>query len=221
MKRRCLRPLLLILAAAVLTGCAVTPQRPPAADPDRAWRERLAKTSGLNHWEIKGRLGVRTHQRGGQATIVWKRDGDDHNINLYGPLGGGRAVLVETADGAEMKDTKKKTYYADNAEELLYRVAGWRVPFGAMKYWVLGLPAEQDAFEHTLDQWGRVSELRQAGWEIRFIEYRDYEGMELPRKMFLKSSLALESGGGSAAASDEDERVEVRLVIKHWILKES
>jgi outer membrane lipoprotein LolB len=214
-------PLLWILAAVVLTSCAVTPQRPPADDPDSAWRNRLAKTSALNHWEIKGRLGVRTHQRGGQATIVWKRDGDDHNINLYGPLGGGRAVLIESATGAEMKDSKKKTYYAENAEELLYRVAGWRVPFGAMKYWVLGLPAQQDEFEHTLDQWGRVSELRQAGWEIRFIEYRDYQGVELPRKMFLKSLTEHEHIAASRDDLDENDRVEVRLVIKHWILNES
>ncbi len=214
-------PLPWILAAVVLTSCAVTPQRPPAIDPDTAWRNRLAKTSGLDHWEIKGRLGVRTHQRGGQATIVWKRDGDEHNINLYGPLGGGRAVLIENATGAEMKDSKKETYYAENAEELLFRVAGWRVPFGAMKYWVLGLPAQQDEFEHTLDQWGRVSELRQAGWEIRFIEYRDYEGMELPRKMFLKSLTQYEHITASRDELDENDRVEVRLVIKHWILNES
>ncbi len=205
----------------VLASCAVTPQRPPAVDPDRAWRERLAKTGALNHWEIKGRLGVRTHERGGQATIIWKRDGDDHNINLYGPLGGGRVVLVENPAGAEMKDSKKKTYYAENAEELLYRVVGWRVPFGAMKYWVLGLPARQDEFEQTLDQWGRVSELRQAGWEIRFIEYRDYEGMELPRKMFLKSLTEHAHIAMSGDQLDENDRVEVRLVIKHWILKQS
>lgn len=178
-------------------------------------------TRALDHWEIKGRLGVRTHKRGGQATIVWKRDGDDHNINLYGPLGGGRAVLVENASGAELKDSKKKTYYADNAEALLYQVAGWRVPFGAMKYWVLGLPAKQEAFEQTLDQWGRVSELRQSGWEIRFIEYRDYDGVELPRKMFLKSLAAREHITASGDGPGENDRVEVRLVIKTWILKDS
>jgi outer membrane biogenesis lipoprotein LolB len=90
-----------------------------------------------------------------------------------------------------------------------------------MKYWVVGLPAHQDEFEHTLDQWGRVSELRQAGWEIRFLEYRDHEGMELPRKMFLKSLRGYESIGTARDELDENDQVEVRLVIKHWILNES
>ncbi len=213
-------PSLHLLAAVALTACAVSPPRPPAVDPDAAWRVRLASTASLRQWKINGKLGVRTHQRGGQATIVWERHGDDHSINLYGPLGGGRIVVSETATGAELKNNKDETYYADNAEELLYRVAGWRVPFGAMKYWILGLPAAGEPFESVIDPWGRLSELRQFGWEIRFIEYRHYDGVELPRKVFLRA-LTEHPAVADQNELSEGERVEVRLVIKAWSLTDT
>ncbi len=214
-------PPLRIAAVVALTACAVTPSRPPAVDPEAAWRVRLANTRTLNQWKINGKLGVRTHEQGGHATIIWERHGDDHSINLYGPLGGGRVVLSETLNGAELRNNKDETYHADNAEQLLYRVAGWRVPFGAMKFWILGLPASGEPFESVIDPWGRLSELRQSGWEVRFMEYRFYDAVELPRKVFLTALEAPDSIYPARDELGENERVEVRLVIKAWSLKDS
>lgn len=198
----------------VLSGCASVPSRPAVDDPDRAWRQRVGELSTIHGWEVKGKLGVKTHKRGGQANMLWKRESEDHDINLYGPLGGGRVVLTRTAEGATLRDSKKQTYHAQSAEELLYRVAGWRVPFGAMRYWVLGMPMPGEQYAESIDEWGRLKSLRQSGWEIEFAEYRVFDGRELPRK-FTMTALP----GTLLIADDqlgESDQVRVRVIIKRW-----
>lgn len=170
--------------------------------------------SGIDRWEVKGKLAVKTHKRGGQANMLWKRDGEDHNINLYGPLGGGRVVLTRNPDGATLQDSRKRTYHADTAEELLYRVAGWQVPFRAMKYWVLGIPSPTEAYERSVDDWGRLQTLRQAGWEVEFVEYKDYDGRELPRKFNMTALPEMQHIVNDEL--DENDQVRVRVIIKRW-----
>ena len=197
-----------------LTGCASTPSRPVVDDPVKAWQHRVNDLSAIASWEVKAKLAVKTYKRGGQANMLWRREQADHNINLYGPLGGGRVILTRTAEGATLRDNKKRTYHAETTEELLYRIAGWQVPFGSMRYWVLGVPEPGQGYEESIDEWGRLQTLRQSGWEIEFVEYRDFDGRELPRK-FLMTALP----GTTHIVNDhlgENDEVKVKIVIKHW-----
>ena len=198
----------------VLTGCASAPSRPAVDDPVEVWQHRVSDLSAIASWEVKAKLAVKTHKRGGQANMLWRREQADHNINLYGPLGGGRVILTRTAEGATLRDNKKRTYHAETTEELLYRVAGWQVPFGSMRYWVLGVPEPGQGYEESIDEWGRLQTLRQSGWEIEFVEYRDFDGRELPRK-FLMTALP----GTTHIVDDqfgENDEVKVKIIIKRW-----
>lgn len=199
-----------------LSACASTPSTAIPADPARAWQQRVSALLAIDSWEVKAKLAVKTHKRGGQANMLWRLDHEDHSINLYGPLGGGRVILTRNAEGATLKDNRKRTFHAPTPEELLYRVAGWQVPFASMRYWVLGVPEPGMQYEESLDRWGRLQTLTQAGWEIEFIEYRDFDGRELPRKFFMTAlpgtiQLVDDKFG------DSDE-VKVKVIIKRWRL---
>ena len=197
-----------------LSGCASAPSKPAVDDPIKAWQHRVSDLSAIASWEVKAKLAVNTQKRGEQANMLWRREEADHNINLYGPLGGGRVVLTRTAEGATLRDNKKRTYHAETTEELLYRIAGWQVPFGSMRYWILGVPEPGQGYEESIDEWGRLQTLRQSGWEIEFVEYRDFDGRELPRK-FLMTALP----GTTHIVDDqfgENEEVKVKVVIKRW-----
>ena len=83
-----------------------------------------------------------------------------------------------------------------------------------MRYWVLGIPEPGHGYEESIDDLGRLQTLRQSGWEIEFVDYRDFEGRELPRK-FLMTALP-----GSAHIVDdqhnENDEVRVKIIIKRW-----
>jgi len=219
--RRCasgLRVTLCALCGLILVGCANQVLQPSRTSPEDAWQQRRIGLSAIQTWELKGRLSVRTTRQGGQATLIWERIADSHKIQMYGPLGGGRVVLTKNELGAELRDSKKNVYRGDTAEDVLYRAAGWPVPFEALKYWVSGLPSPDSPSQPVLDQWGRLERLRQSGWEVRFLEYRQNGDSELPRKIFIKSlpgTVQLAGVYGEEIGQD----VEVRLVISRWGLK--
>ena len=202
------------LMALVLSACVSAPSRPIVDDPDEVWQQRVNDLYNIDSWAIKGKLAVKTHQRGGQATMLWRRDRDVHNINLYGPLGSGRVILTQDQAGATLRDNKKKTYHAATAEELLQRVAGWQVPFQSMRYWLLGVPRPGEDYEQSVDDWGRLQTLRQSGWEVEYLEYKEFWGRELPRKFKMT---ALPGAVHSVDDQlDENDQVRVKIIIKSW-----
>lgn len=191
-------------------------ERPPVANPEQTWRDRQPGLQGLDRWKINGRVGMRGSRKTGQASLVWVRDRDTHRINLFGFLGSGRMILTQDPRGAQLRDSKKRTYTAGNAQQLLFETTGWDIPFDDLKFWVTGLPAPSAPKIFSLDAWGRLATLRQSGWEVRFLEYRRKDGYELPRKVFLQ----LVPGTGKTApdSATGNEKVEIRLVIKRWRL---
>ncbi len=204
------------LVAAGLAACAVAPPRPAVSDPENTFEQYRDVMQAVDNWQAKGKLAVNTHKRGGTANMIWQRDGGNHNVNLSGPFGGGRVVLTKDASGANLLDSKKRVVRGHTAEEVLHRAAGWRVPFAAMQYWILGVPAPKISFTKTLDSYGRLQHLRQDGWDIEFLEYRTFSDRELPRKMVLTAL------PGTQHITDdelgENNRVKVKVIIKQWTL---
>jgi len=202
-----------ILAALWLAGCTTIPSPPPSDNPAATWQARQVALAPLTRWTIQGRLALRTADNGGQASLQWVRDQDRHTIDITGPLGHGHMRLTQDRNGAELRDADQKTWYAPNAQQLLFRTTGWLIPLDGLNYWMLGLPVPEAAASQDLDEWGRLKTLRQFGWDIRFLEYTRIGTVDLPSKLFVKK-LAEPAAGNDP----QNARFEVRLLIEHWAL---
>jgi outer membrane lipoprotein LolB len=200
--------------AALVAGCATAPPpSPPVENPAAAWQARQAELKPVIAWKIQGRLAMRSDKEGWQATVYWTRDGERQRIDLAGPLGRGHLRLVEDGQSAELRDADQRTWHADNAEQLLFRTTGWRVPLDGLNYWVRGLPAPGTAATEELDNRGRLKSLVQSGWDIRFLEYTPYGSFDLPSKLFMKRQ-----GNGADDSPAKNSALEVRLIIERWTL---
>lgn len=204
-----MRAIVFILVTLAVTACATVGQRPPVADPQGVWQQRQVQLQQVDHWDVKGKLGMRGEKKKGQANMVWVRQGDRHKIHLFGPFGGGMVKLTQEPGLARLRDSKKKIYTADNIHDLLYETTGWEIPFESLQYWVLGLPVPGIPSQLVLDPWGRLANLEQSGWKVQILSYRRYGEYELPRKLQL---VALP---GSHPEAPERE-AQVKLVIKRW-----
>lgn len=213
---RVIRPWKVAVTAILLTACASVPPRPPAEFPEIAWQAHLDEIRKIESWQAKGKLAVNTEKRGGSASMVWRRTGSEHHVNLYGPFGGGRVVLTRDTDGALLRDSKQREFRAETAEEVLRQAAGWRVPFASMQYWILGVPAPTGEFSKTLDPYGRLQHLRQDGWDVKFLEYRVFDTRELPRKLVLTARPGVRHIEDDQLG--ENDRVEVKVIIKRWTI---
>jgi outer membrane lipoprotein LolB len=132
---------------------------------------------------------------------------DPHSIRFNGPLGRGVVRVTQDASGARLEDSEKRVWEAANADELLFRYTGWRLPIENLEWWVLGLPVPGIAATRELDDSGRLTTLRQQGWDVRYEKYVAVDGYELPER------LQVTGAAGPAAPP-----MQVRLVIDRWAL---
>lgn len=195
--------------ALALNGCATTAVRPapPLSEEAQAdkIREREAWLSQYAYWAFSGRAAIRKGSQGGSGRIEWtQHDNRRYSIALSAPvtrqswrLDGDLQSLAGRLEGLDGGPRE-----GESAEDLLLEATGWAVPLRQLGHWVRGAPAAEfpvDAVEY--DAQGRPTQLRQAGWTVRYPAWR--EG--LIGQPDLPAQIEAESG---------DARV--RLVIEEW-----
>jgi len=212
------RGVLICLTACLLpAGCATLDTSGDGAESRPAvnnsqqlglWSKRQRTLSTITQWQLKGRMAVRTSDQSGTATVVWDRSNDRDELDIFGPFGSGHVKISADASGASLTDSKQTINRASSIRDLLYQEAGWPVPFGELKFWMLGAPVPAARAEWKLDDSGRLVWLRQSGWIISFSDYQDRDGIELPRK------LRLEAQPGTASLNLPDGQTSNELVVK-------
>lgn len=188
---------ILLLTALFAAGCATAPK--PDVAPGRAWEVRQQALSEIRQWQLSGRIAVRTEEEAAHGRLQWRQEGEQFDVRISGPFGSGTVRLAGDPAGATLWIDRKEPVRSSDPEILLYYQTGWWIPLGALRYWVLGMPAPQIEYERKLDAHGRIELLRQSGWEIRFLDYEQRNGLELPGRIFVSK------GDG-----------EVKVVVQRW-----
>ena len=209
-KRRIFRGALkywLLIGLALAVGACSTLPVPPAPAADSAaetlWRQRQQALAALQSWNLNGRIAVLTAQEGWHAGVRWNEQDGQYHIHLDAPLGQGAAEIIGNDAGVVLR-TRDGEFSAASAEDLLEQRLGWGLPVSGLRYWVRGLPDTRAPVERrTLDIAGRLTHLRQAGWDIEFKRYAPAYSLELPDKIFFTSL-------GTATT------LEIRFVIERW-----
>jgi outer membrane lipoprotein LolB len=161
--------------ALALAGCAVPPRAPDGvARPD---------AEALDQWSASGRLAIAAGTDGGSGSFDWVQDGATSRLDLRGPLGAGAVRLVVTPETLSLADGSGRVLDADAARADLQARLGADLPWGHLRYWLLGLPAP-DVQATVLDQdaapW-RVIE--QAGWRLAYDSFDAVSGLSLPKRL--------------------------------------
>jgi outer membrane lipoprotein LolB len=147
---------------------------------------------------LNGRISVNYQGARHSAGLHWSHQAQSDEILLLTPLGQTVARIASDARHATL-DQNEQHYQADDVETLMARVLGWHLPLGGLHYWMLGLPAIDSPAQIERDSHARINLLRQAGWEVRYIDYADARPDSLPSRLQL---------------SRED--LQVQLLIDEW-----
>lgn len=182
-----IRLLGILLLAITITGCtAVTP--PPAPEVKIPKQDRQASLNRIQSWNVSGKIAVKTPKDSGSASVDWAQHQSRFAISLMGPLGSGGLKLSGQPGKVIMKTADGKNYTAASAEQLLAERWGFHLPVSNLKYWIRGLPAPGSVASTQFDSYGRLSELLQQGWHVRYLGYTRVSGIDLPTKIFADSS---------------------------------
>lgn len=193
-----LRFFLLCLCALLLSACAGQKTKPPTPAEQ--------SVSQLQHWTIKGKLGVRSPTENGSANLSWQQQSSpSYRIHLSGPLGAGATVISGTPAGVSLQRGDEPPQHAHNPAQLTMQTLGWPLPIGEMFYWVRGLAAPGSAASgEQRNAQGQLTSLNQSGWQLNFSGYENRGPYILPTRI-------------KAQTNQAAGPVKVTLVIKEWL----
>lgn len=200
-----LRPLLvlpLLIVLALLNGCAQRHTFTPPADLI-AHQQHL---QAIDRWALSGKLGIRTTDDSGSASVNWSQQVANYQINLSGPLGQKRMIITGTPKRVRLEQSGSEPLEARSAEALIRKAAGWTLPVTQLRYWVRGVPAPRQRITHLeQNSAGLIAQLTQGGWRIQYSNYKNYLHQQQPLSL-----------PGKIIAEHEDVRL--ILVIRDWQL---
>ena len=194
-----IRLLPLLLAVSLLAACSSAPKIDKDLKP-QLWLEHQIAINGITAWNINGRLAVKNEKDSGTATLLWEQSFANYELRLIAPLGQGTYILKGTSGGVVMQDPKNISTKAETAEQLLYEALGWKIHINGLKYWVRGIPEPYMIYsELLLDEKGRLTNMKQSGFDVSVLRYTEQNGISLPEKLTIKSN-----------------DIQLKLVIKDW-----
>ncbi|ALP54382.1 hypothetical protein Tel_15185 [Candidatus Tenderia electrophaga] len=207
-RTRCPRALgvfFVLLSGLLLSACATRPAiSPPVSIEQRAaeWQAQRRALAQLERWSFSGRVAVKDKQSDSwSAALAWQQRGDSYDIRLSGAFGRQAARLFGRPGYAVIETGAQAALSASSVEMLMQEQLGWSVPVQGFKHWLVGAPAPGMIDRYALDAAGRLAELQQSGWQIRYSRYQRVADLDLPRKLEL-----------------ENPRLRIRLVIDDWDL---
>ena len=193
---------LLVIILLVLAGCATIKQPPPPQPPANSAinQKHLATLANIKAFALKGRLGVVTQKQGFSGGIDWQHQITNDNIDVFSPVGGKIANIAKTPSQVTLTDQKGHSVSAQDAESLTETTLGFRLPLTGLSDWAIGRPSASKIDAANWDETGRLTALKQDGWDISFENYAVQNGVDLPSKILLKS-----------------EKVNLKLLVEKWL----
>jgi outer membrane lipoprotein LolB len=190
-----------MLFALLLSSCATQTTSPTLPTPasSSAQQQHFAKISQLQSFSLRGRLGVVTQKQGFSGTIDWQHQPQTDQIDVFSPLGGKIANIQKTPDGVVLTDAKGNSVKAADAESLTNMTLGFRLPLTGLSDWALGRPTSSKVDNMYWDEQGRLTMLKQDGWDIQYEHYVEVKAVFLPKKIVLKS-----------------EQLNLKLLVEQW-----
>lgn len=175
-----------VLLLALTAGCATTP---PGIPSDAIFPLPA-------NWTLQGRIGIQAGEQSLSGQIHWQHSVETDEVLLTSPLGQGVARIVRDVDGVALEVPNQPTRRAPDAESLTREALGYTLPVAGLAWWMQARPDPDSTFEATRDDAGRLTQLKQHGWVI---DYLQYSADGRPRKLAVTR-----------------EGLEIRLVADGW-----
>lgn len=179
--------LLLISGCATLKPAAESPLPTPVGSPSELHQVHIKQLAQIQQFYLQARIGIQSEGKGSSGSTRWRHNPEGNDISMLSPVGGTVAKIITNAEGVTLTTNDGKVLQAADAESLTEEHLGWRLPLTGLPDWALGRPANRLVEELQWDSIGRITKLKQDGWEIEYLEYMETSGYRLPKRISLRS----------------------------------
>lgn len=145
------------VAAVGLAACATVPPAPVPQAP---------LSTADSPFALDGRISARRGDAGVAGNFAWQHDPSHDAIELSTPLGQTLAKLEGNASGATVQLSDGRSERAPTWRALTERAFGVTIPVDGLALWIRARARPDAPYHVERDAAGRVSGLRQDGWDI-------------------------------------------------------
>jgi len=162
----------LLMSVTLLSGCSLI---------QLSNQETLSK---LDHWNIQGKISIRSPQDAVTGYLNWKQEGSGYDIFITGPLGQGSTSIKGKPGRTELQlPGWKQPQIAEAPEVLMQHYLGWNFPIQDIFHWIKGQPAPGADFTIKKNDYGMTESLQQHGWGVEYSRYQQQNDHWLPGRI--------------------------------------
>lgn len=193
--------LLAICLVSILSACTSFSPKPESepVSTNYNWQQLAPKLAAFTHWQLIGKLGVRTETDSATAAInTWVQQRHTFDIQLSSTfLGLGATRIYGNPQFITLHESGEDPLYSYEPDLLIAEALGLSLPISAMPYWIRALPSPGSQHQLTFNLQGLPAKLQQDGWQIHYSRYQtlggidssdDLYGVVVPHKIKLHSA---------------------------------
>ena len=152
------------------------------------WQEQRALLEKTSDWQLRGRVNVRYQNESYTPRIQWQQLGDNYRIRLWGTFNAGNTLIIGEPKLVTM-EREGDSITANTPEELVLDNLGYELPISYLEFWVRSLPAPGSDAELDFSDQNHLATIKQDGWEIAYLDMRQFDGVTLPRSVEITRAL--------------------------------
>lgn len=152
------------------------------------WQEQRALLEKTSDWQLRGRVNVRYQNESYTPRIQWQQLGDNYRIRLWGTFNAGNTLIIGEPKLVTM-ERDGDSITANTPEELVLDNLGYELPISYLEFWVRSLPAPGSDAELDFSDQNHLATIKQDGWEIAYLDMRQFDGVTLPRSLEITRAL--------------------------------
>ena len=168
----------LLALSIMLAKCSSTSYDPS----NHNWQVQRALLEKTSDWQLRGRVNVRYQNESHTPRIQWQQQEENYRIRLWGTFNAGNTVIIGEPKFVTMEHNGD-SITAETPEELVLDNLGYELPISYLEFWVRSLPAPGPEPEIEFSDQNQISKLKQDGWEIKYLNMRQFDGVILPRRV--------------------------------------
>ena len=183
----------------IMSGCV---SKSPVSDLFKhdQWQQHQRRLAELSEWELSGRISFRLDDDAWTASLIWIQNQQNFNFRVIAPLGQGSFEFSGNEEFAELRTNKNEVLTSENADELLRNHLDLDVPVTGLLFWIKGLPQPGIRSDTQLyDDSGRITDLMQAGWLVKYDDYVTAQGYDVPTRLTIQR-----------------DKIRLRIIINNW-----
>lgn len=175
-----------VAAAAVVTACAAVSgcaTLTPGSDA-MTYAQRRAYLSGLEAWDLRGRIAIRNGERAFQGRFLWSQRAESLELTVRSPIGTNVLRVSGPVDRLTL-EARGESHELKDPELQLSTLVGWWLPVTSFRSWLLGIPDPDYDVRERLGADGLLDAIDQRLWHIDVASYRLAAGVLVPERIEL------------------------------------